>query len=68
MTEAIWAAMDATWPAAETARLGPWTLRRGLGGGKRVSAASLDGDWTLPDIDDAATAMARWGQDALFVL
>ena len=35
--------LHATWPAAETRRAGPWTLRRGDGGGSRVSAATLDG-------------------------
>ena len=56
----------ATWPAAETRRLGPWTLRRGDGGGNRVSAATLDG----PPADPAAAeaVMRGWGQPPLFMI
>ena len=39
----LFEALVATWPPAETRRLGGWTLRRGEGGGNRVSAATLDG-------------------------
>jgi GNAT superfamily N-acetyltransferase len=42
--------MDATWPPARAWRAGPFTLRDGAGGGKRVSAASCDGDWTESDL------------------
>ena len=35
---ALRAALAATWPPAETLRLGSWTLRRGAGGGNRDSA------------------------------
>jgi N-acetylglutamate synthase len=38
-------AMEATWPPAATTRLGPWLLRDGKGGGKRVSAATLAGEF-----------------------
>ncbi len=60
----LFAAMAATWPPAETRRLGPWTLRRGDGGGKRVSAATLDGpiealEASLPAVE---AAMRAWGQ------
>jgi GNAT superfamily N-acetyltransferase len=58
------AALGATWPALETRTLGPLTLRRGGGGGSRVSAATLDADG-LPggDILDAAEATMRsWTQ------
>ena len=58
------AALAATWPAAETRRLGPWTLRRGDGGGSRVSAATLDGP--LADPAEAEAAMRAWGQRPLF--
>ena len=37
--------MEATWPPARVWRCGPFTLRDGAGGGKRVSAATCDGDW-----------------------
>ncbi len=68
MTSArLFDAMEATWPAAETRRLGGWLLRRGLGGGQRVSAASWHGGaGVAPDIAEATGAMADWGQAALF--
>ena len=50
--------MEATWPPAASWRLGPWRLRDGAGGGKRVSAATVEGAWTEADIDAAETAMA----------
>lgn len=57
------AALDATWPAAETVRRDGWVLRRGAGGGKRVSAATGAGDITA-----AEQAMRAWGQAPLFQL
>jgi GNAT superfamily N-acetyltransferase len=42
--------MDATWPPARAWRAGPFTFRDGAGGGKRVSAASCDGDWVTADL------------------
>lgn len=59
----LMSAIDATWPAAETLAQGGWTLRRGAGGGKRVSAASGTGE-----ITDAETVMRAWGQGPLFRL
>lgn len=59
----LMAAVDATWPAAEYRALGPWTLRRGAGGGQRVSAASTeDAD---ADPGPAAEAMRGWDQTPL---
>jgi len=43
--------MEATWPPLSRRTLGPFTLRDGAGGGKRVSAASLDNPFTEADID-----------------
>lgn len=58
MTEGeIMQAMDATWPPKDTQRLGPWLLRDGAGGGKRVSAATAEGPWAEGDIDRAEAAM-----------
>lgn len=63
-------ALEATWPAAavDDAAAPGWRLRRGDGGGKRVSAASalIFGD--VPDIDAAEAAMTAMGQDRLFML
>lgn len=62
-------AMELTWPAAETRDLGPFRLRRGLGGGQRVSAATaLSPDWQAGDIDAAVDEMRRMSQRPLFML
>ena len=42
--------MEATWPPARSRREGPFRLREGAGGGKRVSAASCEGDWAEADL------------------
>lgn len=60
------AAMDATWPPAETAVLDGWRLRRGEGGGKRVSAASPEG--VGGELAPPEAAMRAWGQPPLFRL
>ena len=57
------AAIDATWPAAELAEAGGFRLRRGAGGGKRVSAATpLGQDWDDAGIKAAEAAMRAWAQ------
>ena len=50
--------MEVTWPPAQSWREGPFTLRDGDGGGKRVSAASCDGDWETVDLARLETGMA----------
>lgn len=67
------ALMEASWPPAQVLHQGPFTLRRGAGGGQRVSAASLTGGWdgTGRDgaaLDKAEAAMRAMGQDPLFML
>ena len=60
MTPALLAeVMEATWPAARSWRFGPFTLRDGAGGGKRVSAASAEDPFTAQDLDAAIAAMAE---------
>mgnify|MGYP003606523200 CR=1 FL=1 len=49
--------MQETWPAATTHRLGPFALRDGAGGGKRVSAATAEAPFTAQDLDRAEAAM-----------
>ncbi|WP_236019206.1 GNAT family N-acetyltransferase [Fuscibacter oryzae] len=49
--------MEATWPPARRWPLGPFALRDGAGGGKRVSAASATGPWLSADLDAAEAAM-----------
>ena len=72
MTPALLAeVMEATWPPASSWQFGPFTLRDGAGGGKRVSAASLDGSFTKADLDALEAAMpaplmlVRAGETAL---
>ena len=60
--------MEATWGPASTTRLGPWNVRNGLGGGKRVSATTAAGDWQDTDIPVAEAAMAALHQPALFLI
>lgn len=55
--EALFDAMEATWPPAASRRLGPWRLRDGAGGGQRVSAATVESAWHPADIAMAEAAM-----------
>ena len=63
--------MEATWPPARAWREGAFTFRDGDGGGKRVSAASLDGDWRDTDLERLETGageplvLIRPGEEAL---
>lgn len=76
--EELYAAFEATWPPARSFRKGPWTLREGRGGGKRVSAATALGYVTPAEIalmeaeqealGQAALAMIRDGDEALDAL
>jgi GNAT superfamily N-acetyltransferase len=43
-------------------------LRNGAGGGKRVSAATAEGDWRPEDLSAAEKAMRMLGQDPLFMI
>ncbi|MCC1491058.1 GNAT family N-acetyltransferase [Cognatishimia sp. F0-27] len=61
-------AISETWPAAATVAAGPWLLREGRGGGKRVSAATAVSDWREEDIGAAEEAMRLMGQTPLFCL
>lgn len=58
--------IDGTWPAAETRMLGPVLLRRGAGGGQRVSAATARGPLSDTDIAAAEAAMQAMDQPRLF--
>jgi GNAT superfamily N-acetyltransferase len=58
--------MQETWPAAASHRLGPFELRDGAGGGKRVSAATAEAPFTPQDLDRAEAAMQ--GQGPLFLI
>jgi ribosomal protein S18 acetylase RimI-like enzyme len=60
--------MEATWPPRHRHRLGPWTIRDGAGGGKRVSAASAEAAVTASDLPGAEAAMRDLGQRPLFLI
>ncbi|MEE9454621.1 MAG: GNAT family N-acetyltransferase [Paracoccaceae bacterium] len=65
----LYAVIDTTWPAASMQEIGPFTLRRGAGGGQRVSAASLREDHFTPqDIETVEQAMDAITQPRLFML
>lgn len=66
--EQLYDACDSTWPAAMTTRHGPWTIREGRGGGKRVSAATVNGDVDLDQIKEAELVMKKLGQTPLFMI
>ncbi len=64
---AITALIDATWPTAELTHAGGFAIRRGAGGGSRVSASTA----LTPgagDIAEAEAAMAALGQPGLFMI
>ena len=65
---ALFDAIEATWPAAALHSHGPWLVREGRGGGKRVSSVSAVGDWVPDDIPAAEAALAELGQEPLFQL
>lgn len=64
--QTLYQVTEATWPPAATQACGPFTIRDGQGGGKRVSAATLEGDLAEADLGAAETAMRDLGQTPLF--
>lgn len=66
MSAGLDAALAATWPAAATRAIGPVTLRDGAGGGRRVSAATLDGPFDPAALAQATAAMRAEGRAPLF--
>ncbi|MGC1503352.1 MAG: GNAT family N-acetyltransferase [Sulfitobacter sp.] len=62
----LFAASEATWPAARTWEQDGFTLREGQGGGQRVSAATALGAVTEHQITAAEKAMQAIGQRPIF--
>ena len=63
----IWDGVIAgTWPPVSTRRLGPFTLREGGGGGKRVEAASCEGTPSDEELSAAERAIDGPGRRTLF--
>lgn len=67
-TDVFYEVIDATWPAAARSKINTVTIRDGQGGGKRASAATVDGELDLADLERAEQAMADLDQDALFMI
>ena len=66
--EQIFAALHATWPPASIRERDGWTLRTGLGGGQRVSAASRDGGGAPGDIAAMEAAQSALDQPSLVMV
>lgn len=64
--EKLYEVIEATWPPAAKSRKAAFTIRDGQGGGKRVSAATLDGSLSVGDIRSAEDAMRALDQTPLF--
>lgn len=60
--------LDETWPAAEKSTAGPFTLRKGLGGGNRVSCATANGPASTGQISKANDVMQRMGQAPRYMI
>ena len=64
----LYEVVDHTWPAHRKISCGSWLLRQGCGGGKRVSAATLQNKIDIPDVSIAEKGMLALGQDPLFMI
>ncbi len=60
--------IDVTWPAAAKSQVPGFTIRQGLGGGKRVSAATANSPLQQSDLPRAEQAMCDLGQQPLFMI
>jgi N-acetylglutamate synthase len=66
--ERLLSVLEATWPPAARETVGPWTIRDGRGGGKRVSAATARTAFAPGDLALAEDAMRALGQPLLFMI
>jgi len=66
--ERLYDVINRTWPAARRWCRGPWTLRDGQRGGKRVSAATARHAVAADDVALAEREMAAIGQTPLFMI
>jgi len=60
--------IDVTWPAAAKSTVPGFTIRQGLGGGKRVSAATATAPARALELPFAEAAMRDLGQDPHFMI
>lgn len=64
----LYATIDTTWPAASKVAAGPWLLRQGAGGGKRVSCITAEDGWSPDDLQAAEQAQRMMQQQPLFMI
>lgn len=67
-SDALFATLDATWPPLHSTEIGPWCLRDGDGGGKRVSATTAERTLQDSDIDGANEQMRAQGRPPLYMI
>lgn len=60
--------IDTTWPAAAVKTAGGFIIRQGLGGGSRVSCASLIAPFESGSIDAVIAQHRAWGQEPKFMV
>lgn len=67
--QTLYGVVDATWPPASTAQVGPFTIRDGQNGGQRVSAATTTRlPVTADEVTAAESAMIALNQPRLFMI
>jgi len=64
--ELFWRASDLCWPPIRKKTVGPWVIREGGGGGRRVSSTTPIGDYSKEDILLAEREMQALGQPNIF--
>ncbi len=64
----LYEVVEATWPPSSAIQNGPWTIRDGAGGGKRVSAATAHGPVRAQDIAAMEEAAATLNQPPLVMI
>lgn len=68
MTAELVTVVEETWPAAGRFQEGPWTIRDGQGGGKRVSSATAEAAVSAADVPRMEAAMAGLSQPPLVMI
>ncbi len=66
--QTLYEVTEQTWPSASVRLVAPWAVRDGLGGGKRVSAATATRAVVQEDLKTAEDAMRALGQTPLFMI
>lgn len=68
MDHRLYEVCEHTWRPRTSTPVGPFILRDGDGGGKRVSAATVTGPYTDTDLAQIEAAMVGLGQSPLFMI